>query len=209
MLQREVERDLGRKQGRSAGASSRSNWPTGLMSQPKPSVAGFLLRTRSAPRNVRTTRICGCLCGDGALPRPARRRTRSRRLCCRRRVHHRTTDYRLAGKISAFFIIPGGFVVHLFLRIETGEQPVVGELKPFLDDEGSVRVIDEIVFGDAVVFDGVPDDAAEEGDVGAGADLYVHVRGRGGAGQTRIDNDGFRVTMNLGFYRPLEAARVI
>src|ERR1035438_4940540 len=150
MLQREVERDLARKQGRSACASSRSNWPTGLMSQPKPSVAGFLLRTRSAPRNVRTTRICGCLCGgslcgDGALPRPARRRTRSRRLCCRRRVHHRTTDYRLAGKISAFFIIPGGFVVHLFLRIETGEQPVVGELKPFLDDEGSVRVIDEIV----------------------------------------------------------------
>src|ERR1017187_3845128 len=131
MLQREVERDLARKQGRSACASSRSNWPTGLMSQPKPSVAGFLLRTRSAPRNVRTTRICGCLCGgslcgDGALPRPARRRTRNRRLCCRRRVHHRTTDYRLAGKISAFFIIPGGFVVHLFLRIETGEQPVVG-----------------------------------------------------------------------------------
>src|ERR1035441_665560 len=112
MLQREVERDLAREHGWSACASSRSNWPTGLMSQPKPSVAGFLLRTRSAPRNVRTTRICGrlcrgSLCGDGALPRPGR---------CG--VHHRTSDYRLAGKISACFIIPGGFVVHLFLRIE-------------------------------------------------------------------------------------------
>src|ERR1700674_2686518 len=112
-------------------------------------------------------------------------------------------------EVSALFVVPGRFVVHLLLGIEAGVEAIVGQFKSFFNNEGGVGVVDEVVLGDAVVFDGVANYAAEEGNVGARADLYVHVRIRGGAGQARIDNDGFRVAVNFGFNRPLEAAGVI
>src|SRR6202047_2927779 len=112
-------------------------------------------------------------------------------------------------EVAALFIVPGGFVVHLFFRIEAGVEAIVGKFKSFFNNEGGVGVVDQVILGDAVVFNGVPDDATEEGDVGAGTDLYVHVRIRGGACEARIDNDGFRVAVNFGFDRPLEAAGVV
>src|SRR5208282_3625043 len=115
----------------------------------------------------------------------------------------------LAGQVSAFFIIPGLLVIDLFLGIKSGEEAVFGQIKSILDNEGGVGVVEEIVFRDAVVFDGVSDDATEERDVGAGTDLHIHVGGRGGARQPRIDNDGFRVPVNFGFDCPLEATGVV
>ncbi len=116
---------------------------------------------------------------------------------------------RLAGQVSTFFIIPGRLVVNLFLGIEAGVQAVFGKLESVFDNEGGVGVVDQIFVGDAVVRDGVVDHAAEEGDVGAGANLHVHVGVRGGAREARIDHDGFCVAVNLGFDRPLEAAGMV
>src|ERR1700722_7800793 len=104
-------------------------------------------------------------------------------------------DNGLAREVSTFFIVPGEFVVNLFLGIESGEKTVFRQIKSVFNNEGGVGVVDEIVFRDAAVGDGVVDDAAEEGDVGAGTDLYVHVGVRGGASEARIDDDGFRVAV--------------
>src|SRR6202140_1277171 len=112
-------------------------------------------------------------------------------------------------EVSALFVVPGGFVVHLLFRIEPGVEAIVGEFKSFSNDEGGVGVVDEVTLGDAVVFDGVANYAAQEGDVGTGADLHIHVRVCGGAGQARIDNDGFRVAVNFGFNCPFEAAGMV
>ena len=78
---------------------------------------------------------------------------------------------RPAAGLSHTFIVPGGLIVGTRSGIKPGEQPVVGQLEAFLDDERGVRVIDEILFRDAVVFDGVADQPAEERNVGAGANL--------------------------------------
>src|ERR1700675_89002 len=112
-------------------------------------------------------------------------------------------------EVPALFVVPGRFVVHLRFRIEAGVEAIVGEFKSFFNNEGGIGVVDEVIFGDAVVFDGVANYAAEKCDVGAGADLYVHVRVCGGAGQAWINDDGFRVTVNFGFNRPLEAAGMV
>src|ERR1700686_270194 len=112
-------------------------------------------------------------------------------------------------EVSTLFVVPGRFVVHLLFRIEAGVEAIVGEFKSFFNNEGGIGVVDEVIFGDAVVFDGVANYAAEKCDVGAGADLYVHVRVCGGAGQAWINDDGFRVTVNFGFNRPLEAAGMV
>src|ERR1700688_3556172 len=44
-------------------------------------------------------------------------------------------------EVSALFVIPGGFVVHLLFRIEAGVEAIVGELKSFSNDEGGVGVV--------------------------------------------------------------------
>ena len=62
---------------------------------------------------------------------------------------------------------------------------------------------------DAVVLDGVVDQAAEEGDVGAGADLQEQIGTGRGAREARIHHDHLRVALALGFDRPLEAARMV
>src|ERR1700676_2079820 len=85
-------------------------------------------------------------------------------------------------EVSALFVVPGGFVVHLLFRIEAGVEAIVGEFKSFFNNEGGVGVVDEVILGDAVVFDGIANYAAEECDIGAGSDLHVHVGIRGGAG---------------------------
>src|SRR6202165_4478218 len=98
-------------------------------------------------------------------------------------------------EVSALFVVPGGFVVHLLFRVEAGVEAIVGEFKSFFNDKCSVGEVDEVVLGDAVVFEGVANYAAEEGDVGAGTDLHIHVRVCGGASQARIDDDGFCVAV--------------
>ena len=111
--------------------------------------------------------------------------------------------------VAAFGVIPGGFVVGLGGGIESRIEPVLGKLEAVFDDEGGVGEIHQIIFGDAVVLDGVMDQPAEEGDIRAGANLEVKVGHRGRPREARIDHDHLGVAVALGFNRPLEAARMV
>src|ERR1700682_1269125 len=55
----------------------------------------------------------------------------------------------LSFEVSALFVIPGGFVVHLFFRIEAGVEAIVGEFKSFFNNEGGVGVVDQVILCDA------------------------------------------------------------
>src|ERR1700674_1879495 len=50
-------------------------------------------------------------------------------------------------EVSALFVVPGGFVVHLLFRIEAGVEAIVGQFKSFFNNEGGVGVVDEVVLG--------------------------------------------------------------
>src|SRR5580700_6594247 len=180
MLQRQVVRRLRREQRNRRGANFCSGGASPLIS----GCSGDI-RFLSMCRLVLSTR--GALSG----------------------CHRDSGVFSSSFEVSALFVVPGGFVVHLLFRIKAGVEAIVGEFKSFLNDEGGVGVVDEVVLGDAVVFDGVANYAAQKGDIGAGTDLHIQVRVRGGASQARIDNDGFRVAVNFGFNRPLEAAGVV
>ncbi len=83
---------------------------------------------------------------------------------------------------AAARVVPCGAVVGLLLRVEAGKHTigVAGQLEVAFDDERRVRVVDQILLRDAVVLDGVANDAAEEGDVRPGANLAVEIGDRGG-----------------------------
>src|SRR5882724_6367785 len=77
-------------------------------------------------------------------------------------------------------VIPACAVVSLFLGIETGEQAVdVGELEILVDDEARVGVMDQVFFGDSIIFNGVVNQAAEERDIRPRANLAEHIGDRG------------------------------
>src|ERR1700704_5707217 len=90
-------------------------------------------------------------------------------------------------------VVPRGLVITLRLGVEAGEHPVHvgGKLEIAFDDERRVRVVDHVIFRDAVILDGIANDAAEEGDVRAGANLAEEIGDRGGAGKARINRDYF------------------
>src|SRR5690348_14211602 len=77
----------------------------------------------------------------------------------------------LAANIAALFVIPGGLVVGLRRSIKTRIKSILGQLETVLDYKCCVCVVEQVVFGDAIVFDGVMNQAAEESDVGACANL--------------------------------------
>ena len=58
---------------------------------------------------------------------------------------------------------------------EDSYASVFGQLESFLYDERRIRVIDQVIFRDAVIFNRVADQSAEERDVGAGANLAEQV----------------------------------
>src|SRR5438445_85688 len=105
-------------------------------------------------------------------------------------------------------IVPRGLVVTLRLGIKAGEHPVrVGrQLEIALDDKRRVRVVDQVIFRDAVVLDGVANDAAEKSDVRTGANLAEEIGDRGGAREARIDGDYLGIACTLRFTRPLVIA---
>ena len=108
-------------------------------------------------------------------------------------------------------IVPRGLVVTLRLGIKAGEHPVrVGrQLEIALDDKRRVRVVDQVIFRDAVVLDGVANDAAEKSDVRTGANLAEEIGDRGGAREARIDGDYLGIACTLRFDRPFEPAGMI
>src|ERR1700694_3690900 len=92
-------------------------------------------------------------------------------------------------------IIPRGLVVGLRLGIEPGENAVriARQLKAGFDDECRVREVDQVIFGYAVVLDGIVNDAAEERDVRPRPNLTVEIRHGSRPGEPRIDDNHFRV----------------
>ena len=136
------------------------------------------------------------------------RASRAHRLT-RSRLHLLPTHGRLPGQIAAGFVIPSGLVVAVRGRIEAGIQAIVGKLETLFDDERRVGVVDQVLLGDPVVLQGVADDTAQKGDVGARTNLQEEVGLRCGTGEARIDYDHLGVAVPLRLDRPLEAARVI
>ena len=124
-------------------------------------------------------------------------------------MHRRGRHHRLAGQVSAFFVIPGGLVVDLLLGIEAGVQAVFGKLESVFNNESRVGVVDQIFVRDAIVLDRVIDQPAKKSNVRSGANLHINIRSRCGPREARIYDNGFRVAMNLGFHRPLKAARMV
>jgi len=62
---------------------------------------------------------------------------------------------------------------------------------------------------EAAILEGILDHAAEEGNVGPSTNLQELVGLRCGAGEARIDDDNFGVTIALGFHHPFETARMV
>src|ERR1051326_2951884 len=71
-------------------------------------------------------------------------------------------------------------VVLAGVRIESGEE-AVGEAVAVADDPGRVRVFADVLFLNAIMLDRIVDHAADEGDVGARAELREDVGDRAGA----------------------------
>src|SRR5256714_7077752 len=109
--------------------------------------------------------------------------------------------------VAALFVVPGRLVVSHPPGVEAGEQAVFGQLESVFDDEGGVGVVDEVISGEAIILDGVVDEAAEEGYVRARAYLQEEVGGRRRAREPRVNDDHLRVAVELRLNRPLEAAR--
>src|ERR1035438_5221314 len=86
----------------------------------------------------------------------------------------------LNAKASAAFIVPGRPVISLRCLIEAGVQPILGEFEAFFDDECGVGEIDQILMGDTLILESVAEDAAQEGDVGASANLQMEIGSRSG-----------------------------
>jgi len=69
----------------------------------------------------------------------------------------------------------------LGLGVKAGNTPSVsaGSLKSPLTINAAFGVVDQVIFRDAVVLDGITNDAAEESDVRAGTNLAEEISDRG------------------------------
>ncbi len=188
MLQREIVGDIRRQRRRSgsAGHGLRTHRPSSLIAMAFTivGVAAVLSGSSSVALGFVTL---GC--------------TFRCRSCCNRN--------RLACFVSAFLVVPGAFVVGLGRLIEAREQSILRQLESVFDDERGVGVVDQIFVRDAVVLDGVIDEAAEKREVAAGANLTENIGLRRGAGEARVDHDRLGVAVALGLDRPLETARMV
>ena len=100
------------------------------------------------------------------------------------------------------FIIPGSGVVGPFIFLVTGEQAVV-KAEVFINHKGGIGIIDHIIFMKQVVFQDVIDEAAHQGDVGAGPQAHVEVGLGRGPGEAGIDHNELG-PLFLGLGDPLE-----
>src|SRR5579872_1190255 len=128
---------------------------------------------------------------------------------CRAFVRTRCNCVRFPAQVSALFVIPRGVIVSARCRVKPGVQSVLRQFESFLNDECSIRVVDEIFSRDPVVLDGITNQPAEECDVSAGANLKVEVGGSGRASESRVYGNQLGVAVALGLHRPLESAGMV
>jgi hypothetical protein len=124
-------------------------------------------------------------------------------------VTRRRGRARLAADSPASFVIPCGFVVRARCSVKPGVQTILRKFETLFHNERGVRVVDEIFFGDTIVLDGVADQAAEECDVRAGANLQEKVCGCGRARESGVYGNELGVAVALGLHRPLESAGMV
>ena len=107
-------------------------------------------------------------------------------------------------------VLPGLGVVGARLRVPPAEEPVevLGVDESLVYDHGRVRVGLYVLLEVPPVLQDKVDDAAEEGDVGAGPQGDVHARHRAGAGVARVDVDD-RGPPHPRLHHPLEADGVV
>src|SRR5208282_2083796 len=148
----------------------------------------------------------GRRCGRRRMSGVARRSRSWRRGNCVRRSG---SGIRFAAEVSAFFVIPRGFVVAARRRVKSRVQAVFREFETLFNDESRVGVVDEIFLGDPVVLDRITDQAAKESYVSAGANLYKEVGSRGGARESGINRNQFGVAVALRLHRPLETTGMV
>src|SRR5579863_10219754 len=72
---------------------------------------------------------------------------------------------RALARSAAFLIIPRSFVVGVRSGIKSRIQPILGQLESFLNNEGRIRVVDQVIFGVAVILDRVANQSAQKRDV--------------------------------------------
>src|SRR6516164_7124781 len=115
----------------------------------------------------------------------------------------------LAREVAALLVIPGTFLVGKCGRVKARKQSVLGKLETLLDHVSGIRVVEKVVFSDAIVFDGVMNEPAQKSNVGPRPDLAEQVSNRSSAGEPRIDNNQLGVSGALGFNNPFETAGMV
>ena len=126
-----------------------------------------------------------------------------------RRCGQRIALSRFSRHLATWLVIPRGLVVGFGRFIKSGIEAVLRQLEAFLNQEGRIRVINEVFLGNAVVLERVVDQTAQKGDVCAGANLQKQISSGSCAGKPRINHDQFGITIPFGFDGPLEAAWVV
>jgi hypothetical protein len=106
--------------------------------------------------------------------------------------------------------LPGAYVVRAALGVPPREEPIevlcIDEV--FIDYRGGIRVAYDVLAKLAVVLEDVVDDPAQESDVAPGAEGYVEVRYRAGAGVAQVYVDDRRPP-EAGLHHVLKADRVV
>src|SRR5581483_3633078 len=128
----------------------------------------------------------------GRRLRTARRRPGRRTQ--RRRAARRSGGLAAGRAGGEALVVPRGRVVGLLRLVVAGEEPVV-ELVAGGHDEAGVGVQLDVVLVVQVVLEDVVDQAAEEGDVGAGPDRRIDVGHRRRAGEAGVDVDDLRAAL--------------
>src|SRR4030095_9680814 len=104
-------------------------------------------------------------------------------------------------------ISPKRAIIATALRIITREKTVF-EAVARADDPGGIGVLAYVLLLNAIMFDGIVDHAADEGDVGARAQFGEYVGDRAGAIETRIDVQDIGAAL-LGARQPVHRDGVI
>src|SRR5260370_32317170 len=80
-------------------------------------------------------------------------------------------DRRAACSAAASLVVPTGPVVGLALFVEARIQTVFGQLESFLDQKRGVGIVDQVLLGDALAFESVTNQPAQDRDIPAGPNL--------------------------------------
>src|SRR5579863_3120656 len=113
---------------------------------------------------------------------------------------------RALARSAAFLIIPRSFVVGVRSGIKSRIQPILGQLESFLNNEGRIRVVDQVIFGVAVILDRVANQSAQKRDVRPSSNLQEEVRGGCRPRKSRVYHNHLGVSVSLGFDGPLKSA---